>query len=124
MIAYTEQVLCPELRENDVVVMDNLACHKNVRVQQAIEEKGAYLIFLPPYSPDLNPIEKAWSKFKTSLRKIATRSYEALEAGIWEALKAITQAPPQAFLAHAGTPYETGSTPWKSALGNHCLPMG
>jgi transposase len=104
MVAYTEQVLCPELRANDVVIMDNLACHKNARVREAIEQKGAHLIFLPPYSPDLNPIEKAWSKFKATLRRIAARSYEALESGIWEALKTITPSDAAGFFGSCGYP--------------------
>ena len=104
MVAYTEQVLCPELRQDDVVVMDNLSCHKQLRVRELIEQKGAHLIFLPPYSPDLNPIEKAWSKFKAILRKLAARSYEALENAICEALKAVTSSDAAGFFGSCGYP--------------------
>ena len=67
-LAYVEQVLCPELRLGDVVVMDNLSAHKVAGVRERIEAVGAKLLYLPPYSPDLNPIEQAWSKLKQVLR--------------------------------------------------------
>jgi transposase len=66
--AYVEQVLCMQLRPGDVVVMDNLSAHKVAGIRELIESSGAQLLYLPPYSPDLNPIEKAWSKFKKFLR--------------------------------------------------------
>jgi transposase len=75
--AYVEQVLVPTLRSGDVVVLDNLGSHKGKAVRRAIREAGAHLIFLPPYSPDLNPIEQVFAKLKTLLRKAAERTIEA-----------------------------------------------
>lgn len=80
--AYVEKVLVPELRPGDIVVMDNLSSHKGPRVRELIEAAGAELLFLPPYSPDFNPIEKAFSKMKAMLRKAAERSVE----GLWSAI--------------------------------------
>ena len=77
-LAYVQQVLVPELRAGDIVIMDNLGSHKSPAVQAAIEAAGASLRFLPPYSPDLNPIEMAFSKFKAGLRKAAERAVEPL----------------------------------------------
>lgn len=84
--AYIEQVLVPELRPGDIVIMDNLSTHKMVNVRQAIEGAGAELRYLPAYSPDLNPIEQAFSKFKAHLRKAATRTVADLEQAIAEAI--------------------------------------
>jgi transposase len=84
--AYVEQVLAPTLRRGDVVVMDNLAPHKNRAVRTAIETAGAQLRYLPPYSPDLNPIENAFAKLKAALRKAAARSRDDLETAIRNAL--------------------------------------
>jgi transposase len=78
-VAYVEQQLAPTLREGDVVVMDNLACHKRAGVRRAIEAAGAELRLLPPYSPDLNPIEKAFSRMKARLRAAAKRTVPAVE---------------------------------------------
>jgi transposase len=80
---YVEKVLVPSLRAGQIVVMDNLSAHKPKRVRQLIEERGCELIYLPPYSPDLNPtIEEAFSKIKNLLRKVAARSKEALEEAL------------------------------------------
>lgn len=76
--AYVAQVLIPELRPGDIVVMDNLSSHKGQRVRDMIEDAGAQLLFLPPYSPDFNPIENAFSKMKALLRKAAERTVDAL----------------------------------------------
>lgn len=76
-LTYVEQVLVPELRPGDIVIMDNLGSHKGKAVRQAIRKAGAKLIFLPPYSPDLNPIEQVFAKLKTLLRKAAERTREA-----------------------------------------------
>jgi transposase len=76
-LAYVEQVLVPTLKPGDVVVMDNLGSHKGKAVRRAIRNAGAHLIFLPPYSPDLNPIEQVFAKLKTLLRKAAERTVEA-----------------------------------------------
>ena len=80
--AYVEQVLVPELRSGDIVVMDNLSSHKGPRVRQMIETAGANLLFLPPYSPEFNPIEMAFSKMKSHLRKAAERTVD----GLWNAI--------------------------------------
>jgi transposase len=79
---YVEKVLIPELRSGDVVVMDNLSSHKGPRVRQMIEAAGAQLRYLPPYSPDFNPIENAFAKLKALLRKAAERSV----SGLWSAI--------------------------------------
>lgn len=77
-LAYVEQVLVPTLRKGDAVIMDNLGSHKGAGVRKAIEDAGATLLYLPPYSPDFNPIENAFSKLKTLLRKAAERTIDAL----------------------------------------------
>ncbi len=76
-LAYVEQMLVPTLKPGDVVVMDNLGSHKGKAVRRAIRQAGAHLLFLPPYSPDLNPIEQAFAKLKTLLRKANERTIEA-----------------------------------------------
>lgn len=78
--AYVEQVLLPELGPGDIVIMDNLSSHKGPAVREAIEAAGASLLFLPPYSPDFNPIEKAFARLKTLLRKAAERTVD----GLWD----------------------------------------
>lgn len=78
--AYVEQVLVPELRPGDIVVMDNLSSHKGPAVREAIEAAGAHLLFLPPYSPDFNPIENAFAKLKALLRSAAERTVD----GLWD----------------------------------------
>ena len=80
--AYVEQVLVPELRPGDIVVMDNLSSHKGPAVRTRIEAAGARLLFLPPYSPDFNPIENAFAKLKALLRKAAERTVDGLWATI------------------------------------------
>jgi transposase len=90
-LAYLEEVLCPVLRSGDVVVMDNLSAHKVDGVRKQIEATGAELLYLPPYSPDLNPIEKAWAKLKQLLRSVMARTKEALDQAISESLPQITQ---------------------------------
>ncbi len=81
-LAYVEQVLVPTLKPGDIVIMDNLPAHKPTAVRQAIEKAGAELRFLPPYSPDFNPIEMAFSKFKAFLKRIAARTVD----GLWDAI--------------------------------------
>ncbi|HEV3189836.1 MAG TPA: transposase [Polyangiaceae bacterium] len=88
--AYVEQFLVPALRPGDIVAMDNLSVHKMKRVRELIESAGAKLLFLPPYSPDLSPIEPAWSKAKSLLRKAAARTYDALLEAVVAALRATT----------------------------------
>jgi len=89
-LAYVQQVLCPALRPGDVVVMDNLSAHKAEGVRESIEAVGATVLYLPPYSPDLNPIEKAWAKLKQLLRSTKARTTEALEQAIAQLLPNIT----------------------------------
>lgn len=88
--AYVEQILIPELKPGDIVVLDNLSCHKDASVQRLIEKAQAQIWFLPPYSPDFNPIEKMWSKIKAYLRKVCARTQEALYQAIAEALATIS----------------------------------
>lgn len=89
-LVYVEWVLCPTLRPGDIVVADNLSSHLNAKVRRAIEARGASLKLLPAYSPDLNPIEKMWSKIKTYLRQAKARTVEALQQAIKEALASVT----------------------------------
>jgi Transposase and inactivated derivatives len=90
-LAFLDHCLCPNLRPGDVVVLDNLSAHKVNGVRERIEAAGAELLYLPPYSPDLNPIEKAWSKLKQLLRRTKARSKETLDQAITELLPQITQ---------------------------------
>ena len=90
--AYVDQVLVPELKPGDVVVMDNLSSHKGPAVRRAIEAAGANLLYLPPYSPDFNPIENAFAKLKALLRKAAVRTIGALWDQIGMILNLFTPA--------------------------------
>jgi len=101
-LTYVEQVLCPRLQPGQVVVMDNLPAHKVEGVRSRIEVSGAELLYLPPYSPDFNPIEQAWSKIQQQLRSAKTRSLETLESAITDALAAITPNNAAAWFAHCG----------------------
>jgi transposase len=101
-LAYTEQVLVPELAPGDVVVMDNLPAHKIIGVRAAIEAVGATLVFLPPYSPDMNPIEMAFSKLKALLRKAAARTVDDLWDVIADCLDAFTKQECRNYFAAAG----------------------
>ena len=85
--AYVEQLLVPVLKPGDIVVMDNLPAHKGAAVRTMIEACGASLLLLPPYSPDFNPIENAYAKFKSNLRKAAARTVETLETAIADTLR-------------------------------------
>ena len=84
--------------------MDNLQQHRGARTRELIEARGAELWFLPSYSPDLNPIEEAFSKLKTLLRQAAARTHEALAAAIWAGLKAITPSDARGYFTHCGYP--------------------
>jgi len=99
-----EQVLAPTLIAGDVVMMDNLGAHKLKGVREAIEAKGARVIYLPPYSPDLNQIEKCWSKIKTYLRAAKAHSREALEKTLKEVLQLITEEDAAGWFASCGYP--------------------
>lgn len=101
---FVEDVLGPKLHSGDVVVMDNLSSHKTERVRQAIEARGARVLLLPPYSPDLNPIEKVWSKVKTALRSAAKRTVESLWDALGDALAQVTAQDCHGFFASSGIP--------------------
>jgi transposase len=101
-LAYVEQVLAPTLRPGDIVIMDNLPAHKPANIRQAIEATGADLRFLPPYSPDFNPIELAFSKIKALLKKAAARTVEDLWDAIRHAIDAITPADCRSFFTATG----------------------
>lgn len=100
--AYLEQVLGPRLKAGDVVVMDNLAAHKVAGVRSLIEARGAQLLYLPPYSPDFNPIEQAWSKIKERLRAAKARTLPLLEDAVTLTLAAITPDNAVAWFGHCG----------------------
>ena len=99
---YVERVLAPTLRPGDVVILDNLGSHKSAEVRRLIEARGAELRFLPPYSPDLNPIELAFAKLKAQLRKAAERSVEDLWRRIGALLDTVTQQECSNYFRHAG----------------------
>jgi len=99
---YVEQVLAPTLLAGDVVVLDNLPSHKVKGIEEAIESRGARLMYLPPYSPDFSPIEECWSKVKTWLRKAKARSKEALDSAIVEALDQVTNSDAKGWFQHCG----------------------
>ena len=101
-LAYVEQVLVPTLSQGDIVVMDNLPAHKLAAVREAIEAAGAELRFLPPYSPDFNPIEMAFSKLKSFLKKTAARTKEDLWEAIGRGIELLTPAECQNYFAAAG----------------------
>ena len=101
-LAYVEQVLVPSLKPGDIVVMDNLACHRSAAVRDAIQGAGAELRFLPPYSPDFNPIEMAFSKLKASLKRRAARTLDELWEAIGEATDNFSPAECQNYFAAAG----------------------
>lgn len=100
--AFVEQILAPVLRPGDIVVMDNLSSHKGGRVQMLIEQAGAEVRYLPPYSPDLNPIEMAFSKMKQMLRTLACRTQEQLWNAMKDVVEAITPRDATNCFEHAG----------------------
>jgi len=101
-LAYVEQFLVPILRPGQIVIADNLSSHKVNGVRQAIEAAGASLLYLPPYSPDLNPIEQVFAKFKALLRKAAAHTVDKLWDEIGRALRAFTPQECAAYLKHCG----------------------
>jgi len=100
-LAWVRQGLVPTLQPQDVVILDNLATHKVAGVRQAIEAVGAQLLYLPPYSPDFNPIENLWSKVKHILRSLAPRTADDLLQAVARAFAAISTADCQGFFLHA-----------------------
>ncbi len=107
--AYVERFLAPSLEEGQVVVLDGLGAHRTDRVRELIEATGADLVFLPSYSPDLNPIEEAFGKIKQLVRKAGARTREALVEAIAQALAAVTPQDAAGWFAHAG--YEPQDQP-------------
>jgi transposase len=100
--AYVEHILAPTLSAGDIVVMDNLSAHKSDEVRRMIEHRGAELLYLPPYSPDLNPIERCWSKIKAALRAAKARTTERLNEAIKQAFETVTDADARAWFNHCG----------------------
>jgi transposase len=109
--AYVEHILAPTLRPGQIVVVDNLRQHHSERTRRVIEARGARLWFLPSYSPDLTPIEEAFAKVKTLLRRAAARTHEALAAALWAALDAITPQDASGWFTHCGYPPRRRSRP-------------
>ena len=103
-LTYLDEVLCPALQAGQIVVMDNLAVHKNEAVREKIQACGARLLFLPAYSPDFNPIEHAFSKLKAFLRKARARTQESLEAAIAAGLATITAKDAHGWFKHCEFP--------------------
>jgi transposase len=103
--AYVEEFLTPTLKAGQVVVLDGLGAHRTQRVRELVEERGADLLFLPAYSPDLNPVEEAFSKVKARLRKAAARTREALVEAMGEALSSVTPRDAEGWFAHCGYRY-------------------
>jgi transposase len=101
-LSFLDQVLCPKLQPGHIVVMDNLSAHKAPAVQEKIEAAGASLLYLPAYSPDLNPIEQCWAKIKLVLRTLKARTAEALDPAITEAIAAITPQDAIGWLQYCG----------------------
>ena len=104
-VAYVQQQLVPVLHEHDVVIMDNLSSHKRAEVREAIEGVGAHLLYLPPYSPDLNPIELAFSKFKWLLKSTGERTVEGLWRRCGTLLDAFAEPECRNYLKHCGYRY-------------------
>jgi len=99
---YVEEILAPSLTPGQIVIMDNLSCHKGKKVEQLIQSKGCQLLFLPAYSPDFSPIEETFSKIKTYLRRAGARTHEALQEAICQALLTVTAQDAQGWFRHCG----------------------
>jgi transposase len=115
-LAYVRQILLPTLRRGDIVVLDNLSSHKVSGVQKMIESVGANVLYLPPYSPDLNPIENVFSKLKTWVRKAKLRSVESLWRKLGELCDVVTPQECQNYFKHAGYKNLKNSTPSVNTL--------
>jgi len=100
--AFVEQQMLKHLKEGDCVIMDNISMHKNPYVKELIESTGAIVEFLPPYSPDLNPIEKLWSKLKQILRRMETSTRDIFDKSIVEAINLIKTSDLHAWIKNAG----------------------
>ena len=100
--SFVRETLCPTLRKGDLVVMDRLGAHRGPAVRELIEATGAGLLYLPPYSPDLNPIEEMWSKVKQHLRSAAPRTHDDLIDAMGDALRAVTASDARGYFGHIG----------------------
>jgi transposase len=109
--SFVTDALVPALHKGQIVVMDNLQPHKAAGVQEAIEAAGARVLYLPPYSPDFNPIEPTWSKIKQYLRSIAARTVEGLGVAVGQAIQLITAADAKGFFRHCGY-----ATSWRKTI--------
>ena len=101
-LAFLDHALCPQLKHGDVVIMDNLSAHKVEGVWERIAAAGAELLYLPPYSPDFNPIEKCWAQLKQHLRRIKARTITALDSALDSALAMLTAPQMSAHFRHCG----------------------
>src|SRR5204863_8629818 len=99
---YVDQYIAPELKRGDIVMMEQAKPRKGTRVAEAIQKAGCTLVYLPPYSPDFNPIENLWSKVKASLRKTCARTFDALVDAVRDALLAVTPEDCDGFFEHCG----------------------
>lgn len=99
---YVEECLVPALEPGDILILDNLAAHKSVRITEVVERAGCSLVYLPPYSPDLSPIENMWSKVKASLRKTAARTFDSAVEAVRVALQTITREDCEGYFDHCG----------------------
>jgi transposase len=102
ILYFIEELLVPTLKRGEIVVLDNCSIHKQEEIEDAIEAVGAWVLFLPPYSPDLNPIENCWSKVKTCLRSLQPRTFDDLQAALVTAFASITTLDIQGWLQHCG----------------------
>ena len=100
--AYAEHVLAPSLTPGTIVILDNLSVHHKAAIREVIEARGCRLLFLPSYSPDLTPIELAFSKIKAYLRRVGARTHETLQAALGRAIDSVTPADAAAFFRHCG----------------------
>jgi len=100
--SYVEQVLAPTLESGQIVILDNLAAHKSLRAKELVEARGCELMYLPPYSPDLNPIEEAFSKIKGTLRRVEARTRETLIEALGAAISTVTPSDARSFFEHSG----------------------
>ena len=99
---YVEQCLAPALEPGDILIIDNLPAHKSARVTAAVEAAGCRLVYLPPYSPDLNPIENMWSKVKASVQEAAARTLDAVVNAVGVALHSVTPSDFEGYFSHCG----------------------
>lgn len=102
MLFFIEELLVPTLKRGEIVVLDNCAIHKQEEIEEALEAVGAWVLFLPPYAPDLNPIENCWLKVKACLRALKPRTFDALLAALVEAFAALTRQDIQGWFGHCG----------------------